>query len=66
MPEFCKYGNCHNLGSSTYQGYCNEYHFKKGPEREILMEILRTNPGISTIKEAREFLEKQKLGVLRQ
>ena len=29
MPSFCEYGMCHNLGSSTYQGYCNEYHMKR-------------------------------------
>jgi hypothetical protein len=60
MPEFCNYGNCHNLGSSTYQGYCNEDHMKRAPEREMLMEVIRKNPGISTIKEAREFLEKKR------
>lgn len=61
MPDFCKYSNCHNLGSSTYQGYCNIAHMKKGPEHETLMDIISKNPGIGTIKEAREFLQKKNL-----
>lgn len=27
MPSLCQYRGCQNLGSSTYSGYCNEYHF---------------------------------------
>lgn len=57
MPEFCKYANCHNLASWTYQGYCNEEHRKRGPERELLMTIVHKVDGIGTIKEARQFLK---------
>jgi hypothetical protein len=34
---------------------------KKGPEHETLMDIISKNPGIGTIKEAREFLQKKNL-----
>lgn len=34
MPSFCLYGMCHNLGSSSYQGYCDDYHMKRAWERE--------------------------------
>lgn len=60
MPEFCSYANCHNLGSSTYQGYCNADHQKRGPEHELLMKVIGKHPGIGTIKAAREFLQKKK------
>jgi hypothetical protein len=53
MPEFCKYLNCHNLASSTYDGYCNENHKKRGPETEFLFRIVETHKDISTLKEAR-------------
>ena len=56
MPSFCEYGMCHNLGSSTYLGYCNEYHMNKAFEKEKLMKILKENPHLSTLKEARSFL----------
>ena len=56
MVEFCRYASCHNLGSSTYQGYCNQDHLNKGPERELLMKIVERVPNVSTIKEARQFL----------
>jgi hypothetical protein len=29
MPSFCEYRNCHNLASSTFMGYCNEYHMNR-------------------------------------
>lgn len=53
MSEFCKYANCHNLGSNNYQGYCNEDHMKRAPERELLMKIIYSHKEIGTIKEAR-------------
>ena len=34
MPSFCLYRMCHNLGSSTFLGYCNQYHMEKGLELE--------------------------------
>jgi hypothetical protein len=60
MPEFCKYGNCHNLASWTYQGYCNEDHLKRGSEHELLMKIIYETPGVATIKDARQFLQKKR------
>jgi hypothetical protein len=56
MPRFCEYGMCHNLGSSTYLGYCNEYHMKRAFEKEKLMKILESNPHVSTLKDARKVL----------
>lgn len=56
MPSFCEYGMCHNLGSSSYLGYCNEYHMNKAFEKEKLMKILESNPHLSTLKDARAFL----------
>lgn len=44
---------CHNLGSSSYQGYCDDYHRKKGVEQEKLLQILKENPQLSTLKDAR-------------
>ncbi len=29
MPSLCNYKMCHNLASSSYQGYCNEVHYKR-------------------------------------
>jgi len=57
MVEFCRFQNCHNLGSSTFQGYCNQYHQEKGAEYELLMKIVEKNPNVSTLKEARQFLQ---------
>ncbi len=34
MPSFCQYKMCHNLGSSTFLGYCNAYHMERGLEEE--------------------------------
>ncbi len=56
MSSLCKLGMCHNLGSSTYQGYCNQDHQNRGPEKELLMKIVEKNPSVSTLKEARQFL----------
>lgn len=53
MLSLCKYRMCQNLGSSLYDGYCNEEHMKRGPEMDILMKIIYTHKGISTVKEAR-------------
>ena len=57
MPEFCLYLNCHNLGSSLYQGYCNEAHYKKGAETNFLYSILESHPEIATLKQAREHMK---------
>ncbi len=35
MPELCRYRMCHNLGSSSFFGYCNKGHY----EREKLDEL---------------------------
>lgn len=42
MPSFCEYRNCHNLGSSSYQGYCNKEHMTRGL-------ILELNQQVSTL-----------------
>lgn len=34
MPSACAYRMCHNLASSTWGGYCNEAHYKRGMEDE--------------------------------
>jgi len=54
MPELCQYLNCHNLGSILYDGYCNQEHMKRGPEKEFLMKIIYSHKGIGTLKEARQ------------
>lgn len=51
MPSFCLYGMCHNLGSSTYQGYCNEYHMKRAWEREE-KERVKLQASLSTIQKS--------------
>lgn len=56
MSSLCLYGNCHNLGSSSYQGYCNKDHFERSFEYDILMDIIKKNKDIATLKQAREFL----------
>lgn len=58
MSSLCKYGMCHNLGSSTYQGYCNKDHQKQALEKEILLKIVETHKEIATIKDARNHLMK--------
>ncbi len=34
MPKFCEYRMCHNLGSSTFGGYCNREHQIRGEKDE--------------------------------
>jgi hypothetical protein len=35
MPaEFCDYKNCQNLASSTFGGYCNQYHLDRATKDE--------------------------------
>ena len=36
MPSFCEYRNCQNLASSTYGGYCNEYHLNRAIEDDFI------------------------------
>ena len=54
MPSFCLYGMCHNLGSSTYQGYCNEYHMKRAWEREMKEKLAKLQESLSTIQTAKK------------
>lgn len=56
MPQLCEYLNCHNLGSSTYQGYCNQNHLERSKELEPLFKIIKENKEISTLGQARLFL----------
>jgi hypothetical protein len=56
MPSFCNYMNCHNLASSSYQGYCNQNHFERATERKVLLHVLKENPQLSTMKEAKEYI----------
>lgn len=35
MPKLCEYRNCHNLGDSWLNGYCNQDHYEKGMELEL-------------------------------
>lgn len=56
MPSFCNYMNCHNLASTTYQGYCNEYHMKRAKEIEPLLKIIQEVPDVKTLGEARKYL----------
>jgi len=39
MPSFCGYRNCHNLASSTYSGYCNQYHYDRARILELKEQI---------------------------
>ena len=59
MPSFCAYLNCHNLASSSYQGYCNEYHMKRAEEIKPLQKLMEDNPEIKSLAEARAVLLKQ-------
>jgi hypothetical protein len=56
MPGFCQYLNCHNLASSSYQGYCNQSHFERANEVEVLFKIMEQHKHIKTLGEARKFL----------
>lgn len=35
MPKLCEYRNCHNLGDSWLNGYCNKDHYERGMELEL-------------------------------
>ncbi len=59
MPSFCAYLNCHNLASSTYLGYCNEYHMKRAKEIEPLLKLMEQHPEIGSLAEARKFQLKE-------
>jgi hypothetical protein len=52
MPSFCLYGMCHNLGSSTYQGYCNESHMKRAWEKEAKETLAKLQESLSTIQKS--------------
>jgi hypothetical protein len=39
MPSLCKYKMCNNLASSSYQGYCNKDHEKRGLILEFQEQI---------------------------
>ena len=56
MSSLCKFLNCHNLGSSNYQGYCNQHHMDKAKEYELLYKIMESKKEISTLAEARKYL----------
>ena len=56
MPMVCEYRMCHNLGSTTYQGYCNEDHQKQGREKELFMKIIEKVEGVCTIRQAKTYL----------
>ena len=57
MPSFCLYGMCHNLGSSSYQGYCNEYHMNRAWDREE-RERKAAREALSTIGASSQTLPK--------
>ena len=56
MPSFCEYRNCHNLASSTWMGYCNEYHFQRAQLQEAkervkqLEEAMKKQQELSQVK----------------
>ena len=56
MSSFCKYLHCHNLASSNFGGYCNEYHRKQAEEIKPLLEEIKKNPAIKTLAQARIYL----------
>jgi hypothetical protein len=43
MPSFCLYGMCHNLGSSSYQGYCNENHMRRAEYLEAKQKLIEVS-----------------------
>ena len=43
---------CHNLGSSTYQGYCNEYHLKKAMELDLKEKLSTVTASLSLAKDS--------------
>ena len=65
MPSFCSYGMCQNLASSSWGGYCNQYHYERGLtiEKKIL-EDAKTAPQDKNPKllycreEVREMIQK--------
>lgn len=57
MPSLCEYRMCHNLASSSYQGYCNEDHLKKGNQHKYFLKILKENPHLSTTRDVKNFLK---------
>jgi hypothetical protein len=59
MPSLCEYKMCHNLASSSYQGYCNEDHKKKANQQEYFLKILKENPNLSTIRDVKKFLKQE-------
>jgi hypothetical protein len=60
MPSFCEYLNCHNLASSSFGGYCNEYHMKRAEEIKPLQKIMEERPEIKSLAQARKYLESQR------
>ena len=50
MPSLCNYGMCHNLGSSTYLGYCNEYHMKRAQIREVKEQLAKLEKDVRLLE----------------
>jgi hypothetical protein len=63
MPSLCNYGMCHNLGSSTYQGYCNEYHMKRAKLLEMKEQVSKLEEELrllnAPVKETQKTPEKK-------
>ena len=62
MPSFCLYGMCHNLGSSSYQGYCNQNHMKRAWDLEE-RAYKAAAESLSTIAASSQTLPKDSLSV---
>jgi 5-bromo-4-chloroindolyl phosphate hydrolysis protein len=51
MPSFCEYKNCHNLASSTWNGYCNEYHFLRAQLEDAKERVRQLEEKIKKLQE---------------
>jgi hypothetical protein len=59
MPA-CQFLNCHALADSKWGGYCSEAHAKRAEEYRVLWSVLENHTHLSTIRDARRFLQEKK------
>jgi hypothetical protein len=50
MPTFCEYGNCQNLASSAFNGYCNKYHWLRAQIKEKKDEMRKLEAEIRSLE----------------
>ncbi len=54
MPSFCEYKMCHNLASSTWNGYCNQNHYERAKLEEMKEQLQLLKEKIKKMEEEKK------------